>query len=95
MSLSSADIQRIARLARIAVTPAEIDATQHKLNSILGMISDMQSVNTDDVVPMAHPQDSALRLRDDQVTETNRREALLAVAPQTEAQVFLVPRVIE
>jgi aspartyl-tRNA(Asn)/glutamyl-tRNA(Gln) amidotransferase subunit C len=55
----------------------------------------MQAVDTRGVEPMAHAQDLSQRLRDDVVTETNRREAFQAVAPETEAGLYLVPKVIE
>lgn len=76
MSLTHQDVARIARLAaRIAVTEDEIAATSEKLNGIFGLIEEMQAVNTDGIEPMAHPQDVFLRLREDAVTEPNRREA--------------------
>ena len=95
MSLSHQDVARIARLSRIAVTDAEIDAVNRQLNSILGLIEQMQAVDTDGIEPMAHPQDVSLRLREDVVTEPNRREACQAVAPQVGKGLFLVPKVIE
>lgn len=95
MSLTQQDVARIAKLARIAVTEQEIDAVGQQLNTIFGLIEKMQAVNTDNVEPMAHPQDQALRLRPDAVTETDRRDAFLALAPQTESGLFLVPKVIE
>ncbi|GGY09232.1 Asp-tRNA(Asn)/Glu-tRNA(Gln) amidotransferase subunit GatC [Paludibacterium paludis] len=95
MSLTHQDVARIAKLARIAVTDDEIESVGAQLNTIFGLIEKMQAVNTDGIEPMAHPQETALRLRDDVVTETNRREAFQAVAPQVEAGLFLVPKVIE
>ncbi|CUA83542.1 MULTISPECIES: Asp-tRNA(Asn)/Glu-tRNA(Gln) amidotransferase subunit GatC [Gulbenkiania] len=95
MSLTHQDVARIARLARIAVTEDEIAATSEKLNGIFGLIEEMQAVNTDGIEPMAHPQDVFLRLREDAVTEPNRREAFQSVAPQVEKGLFLVPKVIE
>ena len=95
MSLTHQDVARIARLARIAVTEDEIAATSEKLNGIFGLIEEMQAVNTDGIEPMAHPQDVFLRLREDAVTEPNRREAFQSVAPQAEKGLFLVPKVIE
>ena len=95
MSLTHEDVARIARLSRIAVTDAEIEAVGKQLNNILGLIEQMQAVNTDGIEPMAHPQDVSLRLREDAVTEPDRREACQAVAPQVETGLFLVPKVIE
>jgi len=95
MSLTHQDVARIAKLARIAVSDREIDEVGQQLNTIFGLIEKMQAVDTSNVEPMAHPQDVSLRLRPDVVTEPDRREAFLAVAPQVEAGLFLVPRVVE
>ncbi|WP_199155001.1 Asp-tRNA(Asn)/Glu-tRNA(Gln) amidotransferase subunit GatC [Chromobacterium sp. ASV23] len=95
MSLTHQDVARIAKLARIDVSEAEIAATADQLNNIFGLIEKMQEVNTDGIEPMAHPQDVSLRLRDDVVTETNQRERFQTVAPQVEKGLFLVPKVIE
>jgi aspartyl-tRNA(Asn)/glutamyl-tRNA(Gln) amidotransferase subunit C len=95
MSLSIADVQRIARLARIRVTEAEAAQTQHQLNGIFQLIEEMQGVDTAGIEPMAHAQDLSQRLRPDVVTEPDRRAAFQAVAPQTENGLYLVPKVIE
>jgi aspartyl-tRNA(Asn)/glutamyl-tRNA(Gln) amidotransferase subunit C len=95
MSLSTDDVKKVARLARLAMTDAEVDAAQAQLNGIFGLIADMQAVNTDGIKPMSHAQDLSQRLRDDVVTEPNQREAFQAVAPQVEAGLYLVPQVIE
>ena len=95
MSLSNDQVGHIARLARIALSEAEIEATRDKLNGIFGLIEQMQAVDTSGVEPMSHPQELATRLRPDLVTEADRREAFQKVAPQTEAGLYLVPKVIE
>lgn len=95
MSLTQQDVARIAKLARIAVTEAELEAVGGDLNRIFGLIEKMQAVNTEGIEPMAHPQDVSLRLRPDAVTAENRREAFQAVAPQVENGLYLVPKVIE
>lgn len=95
MSLTDQDIKRIAELSRIAVNETEIADARAKLNNIFALIEKMQSVNTDGVEPMAHPQDVSLRLREDEVTEPNRRDDFLALAPQAQDGMFLVPKVIE
>jgi aspartyl-tRNA(Asn)/glutamyl-tRNA(Gln) amidotransferase subunit C len=95
MSLTLADVRHIARLARIELAPGEDEATLAKLSAIFGLIEAMQAVDTSGVEPMSHPQDLAQRLRPDAVSETDRREVFLAVAPQTEAGLYLVPKVIE
>ena len=95
MSLSLEDVSRIARLARIKVTAAEVENTRDQLNGILGFIEQLQAVNTDGIEPMAHAVDVVQRLRADAVSEPDQREAFQAVAPETEAGLYLVPKVIE
>ena len=95
MSLSTQDIERIAHLARIRVTPAEVTDVQSKLDGIFKLIDEMQAVDTKGVEPMSHGLDMVLRLRDDAVTEINQREKFQKNAPQAEAGYFLVPKVIE
>ena len=95
MSLSLEQVQRIAHLARIEISEVEARTTQDRLNGIFALIEQMQAVDTDGVEPMAHAQDLAQRLRDDAVTEPDRRAAFQAVAPETEAGLYLVPKVIE
>lgn len=95
MSLSLEQVQRIAHLARIEVGEAEALTTQGHLNGIFQLIEQMQAVDTTGVEPMAHAQDLAQRLRDDVVSEADRRNAYQAVAPETEAGLYLVPKVIE
>jgi aspartyl-tRNA(Asn)/glutamyl-tRNA(Gln) amidotransferase subunit C len=102
MSLSDQDIARIAKLARLAVSPAELPDVRGKLNAILGVIDQMQAVDTQGVAPLAHPtafvQQVALRLREDVVTEPNdeaTRARNMQNAPAQQDGLFLVPRVIE
>jgi len=95
MSLSLDDVRRIARLARIEVTDAEAAAVQGELNGILGLVETLQAADTRGVEPMSHAQDLGLRLREDAITEADRHRAFQAIAPQVEADLYLVPRVIE
>lgn len=95
MSLTPEQVRRIAGLARIDVADSEVETTRTKLNGIFGLIEEMQAVDTRGVEPMSHPQDLAQRLRDDVATEPNRRDAFQRIAPQTEAGLYLVPKVIE
>lgn len=101
MSLTRADVEKVARLARLAMDDQEIQAAQAQLNNIFGLIAEMQAVDTTGVAPMSHSQDLSQRLRDDVVTEANQREAFQAIAPtvngikQVEAGMYLVPQVIE
>ncbi len=102
MSISIENVNKLGKLARIAITPEQAPALAGQLSSILGMIETMQAVNTKGVAPLAHPTafvaDVALRLREDVVTQPNdlaSRDARMANAPASEAGYFLVPRVIE
>jgi aspartyl-tRNA(Asn)/glutamyl-tRNA(Gln) amidotransferase subunit C len=62
---------------------------------MLDLMTRMSELNTDNVEPMAHPMDQAQRLRPDVVTELNNRKKFQAIAPQVEAGLYLVPKVIE
>ena len=95
MSLNLEDVARIARLARIELSAAEREATRDQLNGILGFIEQLQAVDTTGIEPMAHAVDVVQRLRPDRVTETDRRADFQALAPETEAGLYLVPRVVE
>jgi aspartyl-tRNA(Asn)/glutamyl-tRNA(Gln) amidotransferase subunit C len=95
MSLSPDEVGRIARLARLEVSPEEAGQTRDQLNGILAFIEQLQAVDTAGVAPMAHAMDVVQRLRPDVVTEENRRAAFQAIAPETEAGLYLVPKVIE
>jgi aspartyl-tRNA(Asn)/glutamyl-tRNA(Gln) amidotransferase subunit C len=95
MSLKITDVEKVARLARLAMTPEEMQAAQAQLSNIFGLIAEMQAVDTTGIAPMSHSQELSQRLREDVVTETNQREAFQAIAPQVEHGLYLVPQVIE
>ena len=99
MSLTSADIARIANLARLELQPLESQRMLTQINGFFDLVEKMRAVDTTGVEPLAHPmaavQDVALRLRPDQVSETDQREANQRNAPAVEQGLFLVPRVIE
>ena len=95
MSLDRSDVDKIAHLARLQIEEQDTPEYAQNLTSILDLVNQMQAVDTSDVTPMAHPLDAVQRLRRDDVTEENNREALQAVAPAVEDGLFLVPKVIE
>ena len=95
MSLTTQDVQKIARLARLAMEENEIETARSQLSGIFSLIAEMQAVNTSGIEPMSHAQDLSQRLRNDVVTEANQREAFQAIAPQVEGGLYLVPQVIE
>ncbi|MDG1580696.1 Asp-tRNA(Asn)/Glu-tRNA(Gln) amidotransferase subunit GatC [Pseudomonas sp. GOM6] len=95
MALERSDVEKIAHLARLGLTEAEIPQTTATLNNILGLIDAMQAVDTTGIEPLAHPLEATQRLRADAVTEQNQRDAYQAIAPAVESGLFLVPKVIE
>jgi len=95
MALSLDDIQRIAHLARIEITPVEAAEVGRKLDGIFELIGRMRAVDTTGIVPMAHAQDVILPLREDRVTETDHRGIYQSVAPEVRDGLYLVPKVIE
>ena len=92
---SREDISRLARLARIEVPEGEAEALARELDGILALVGEMRAVPTEGIEPMSHPQDAMQRLREDEVTEADRREKFQAVAPAVEDGLYLVPKVIE
>jgi len=95
MSLTTDDVKRVARLARIAIDDQEAQATLAQFSGIFRLIGEMQSIDVANIEPMSHAQDVMLRLRDDAVTEIDQRAEFQSIAPQVEAGLYLVPKVIE
>ena len=95
MSLSNEQVRQVAQLARLAMQPEQAEQYARQLSSILDMVDQLAQVQTDGVMPMAHPLDLHQRLRADAVTAGNRRDAFQAIAPAVEDGLYLVPRVIE
>jgi aspartyl-tRNA(Asn)/glutamyl-tRNA(Gln) amidotransferase subunit C len=95
MSVDSATVRKIASLARIAVSDAQVKAMVPELNNILGWIEQLGEVDTSSVAPMTAVIPNTLRLRDDAVTDGDVRDAVLKNAPQAEHGFFAVPKVIE
>ena len=95
MALERSDVEKIAHLARLGSNDADLPRTTEALNSMLGLIDQMQAVDTTGIEPLAHPLEASQRLRADVVTETNHREAYQSIAPAVENGLYLVPKVIE
>ena len=95
MSIKKEEIRKIAHLARINVSQAELDEVEKKLVGILDLIEKMQEVNTDSIEPMSHALDINQPLREDKVTEEDIRDKSLSLAPHSEQSLFIVPQVIE
>ncbi len=95
MSLETQDVEKIAHLARLSIDAASIADYAHNLSSILDLVEQMKAVDTEGIVPMAHPLELTQRLREDVVIEADQRADFQALAPAVEAGLYLVPRVIE
>ena len=95
MTISLADVERIAHLARIEIDPAEAETMLSKLAAIFRMIDALDAVDTTGITPMAHAQDLMLPLREDRVTETDQHALFQRAAPAVERGFYLVPKVIE
>ncbi|WP_442498464.1 Asp-tRNA(Asn)/Glu-tRNA(Gln) amidotransferase subunit GatC [Methylobacter sp. sgz302048] len=95
MSLTTDDVKKIAHLARLGIDESDIESYAKDLSRMLDLMTQMSELNTDGVIPMAHPMDQVQRLRPDTVTERNNREQFQVIAPQVEAGLYLVPKVIE
>ncbi|MEA3273968.1 MAG: Asp-tRNA(Asn)/Glu-tRNA(Gln) amidotransferase subunit GatC [Pseudomonadota bacterium] len=95
MSLDRSDVEKIAHLARLAISDEEKDRYAADLSNILDLVAQMNAVDTEGVTPMAHPLHMAQRLRADEPTEPNQRELFQGIAPATEDGLYLVPKVIE
>jgi aspartyl-tRNA(Asn)/glutamyl-tRNA(Gln) amidotransferase subunit C len=95
MSIEQDEIQKIAELARIRIADDQIGALTDRIGEILAMADTLQSVDTSGVVPLSNPMDAIQRLREDTVTEKNRREDYQAIAPAVENGLYLVPKVID
>ena len=95
MSVNADTVRHVAKLARIALSDAEIDALVPELNQILGWVDQLAEVDTDGVEPLTAVIEQKLRLRDDVVTDGNVRDKVLANAPDAQHGFFAVPKVIE
>jgi len=95
MALSLDDVHRIAHLARIEIDAAAAREVHAKLEAIFAMINELQAIDTTGIVPMSHAQDMSLPLRDDVVTESDRRDEFQKLAPAVADGLYLVPKVIE
>ena len=95
MTISLADVHRIAHLARLEVDAGEAEEVRAKLDAIFGLINEFAAVDTTGIVPMAHAQEVTLALRDDVVTETDQSALYQHLAPAVQDGLYLVPKVIE
>ncbi|MGN0911868.1 MAG: Asp-tRNA(Asn)/Glu-tRNA(Gln) amidotransferase subunit GatC [Alphaproteobacteria bacterium] len=95
MAIDNETVKRVAFLSRLKVEDEKIEATKEEFNKILNWIEELNEVNTDNVEPLISVNDTTLRLREDQITDGNYQEAVLANAPDKEYDYFAVPKVVE
>ena len=95
MSIDRDEIARIAHLARLEVGDEAAAGSAVEISKILDFVGRMNAVDTTGVTPMAHPMDANQRLREDRITESDRRSEFQAGAPAVEDGLYLVPKVIE
>jgi aspartyl-tRNA(Asn)/glutamyl-tRNA(Gln) amidotransferase subunit C len=93
--ISREDVKKLAKLARSAVSDAEVAHMQAELARIFALIEQMQAVDTPSILPMTHALEVTQRLREDAVTERDEREAFQAIAPAVQDGLYVVPKVIE
>jgi aspartyl-tRNA(Asn)/glutamyl-tRNA(Gln) amidotransferase subunit C len=95
MAIEQDEIEKVAELARIRISEDELGQVTDRITEILQMMDRLQTVDTDNVEPMANPMDATQQLRPDEVTEGNRRDAFQKIAPSVEDGLYLVPKVID
>lgn len=95
MSVDAATVRRIAHLARIAVADDEVEHLRGEINAILAFVEQLREVDVDGVEPMTSVTPMEMKKREDIVTEGDIAAAVVANAPVTEDNFFLVPKVVE
>jgi len=95
VALTDDEVSTIARLARLELAPEEIPEYRGNLERLLVIVDELAQINTDEVLPMAHPLDLEQRLRPDVVTERDEREANQSGAPSVVDGLYVVPKVID
>jgi aspartyl-tRNA(Asn)/glutamyl-tRNA(Gln) amidotransferase subunit C len=95
MSVDLATVKRVARLARIAVSEADAERMAGELNTILGFVEQLNEVDVAGVEPMTSVTPMAMKKRQDSVTDGGKAADIVANAPATEENFFLVPKVVE
>jgi aspartyl-tRNA(Asn)/glutamyl-tRNA(Gln) amidotransferase subunit C len=95
MSLTADDVAKVALLARLRLTPGELETFTGQLNSIVGFVEQLGELDTTDVEPLAHGVEVRNVFREDVRQPSLPREDALANAPQRNAESFLVPAVLD
>ena len=95
MSVSPQDVEKVALLARLAISESDLPEVTERFDRVLGLVDELNTIDTETVAPMSNPHDMHQRLRPDAVTRQNDRENLMACAPAQDQGYFLVPKVID
>ncbi len=95
MSIDKNTVRKVAKLARIRTTDAEEEVLARELNNILGLVAQLNEVNTDGVEPLTSVIDMNLPQREDKVTDGAMAQKILTNAPEETAGFFVVPKVVE
>jgi|TARA_B110000305_G_scaffold41793_1_gene43622 aspartyl-tRNA(Asn)/glutamyl-tRNA(Gln) amidotransferase subunit C len=95
MPITEKEVREIAQLARISIADKDMSSYEDQLNKILAFVDEMKAIETEGIIPLAHPLEETQKLRNDKVSEKNQRESYQSVAPTTENGLYLVPQVIE
>lgn len=93
--IDNTQLKQIAYLAKLSIEGDELDKTTQELNNILALAEQLSEIDTDNIVPMAHPLHMTQRLREDKVAEEDNSAAFQAIAPKIDNKHYLVPTVIE
>jgi len=95
MTITPQDVEQIATLAKLHLSQSEREQVSSSLNQVLTLVDRIQAAAVDAVAPMRHPRDACQALRADGVTESSRKAELMALAPETDGDYYLVPKVVE
>lgn len=95
MAFDGEQLKRVARLARLGIDTDQLTDRSADIERVLGLFAGLAQAPVDGIEPMAHPLGIGAELRRDAVTETAMVEALLALAPDAQADLYLVPKVLE
>lgn len=95
MTISAEEVLKIAALARLQIQAEEAEHYAIDLSKIVSLAKQMDAVDTRGVTPLAHPLEVTQRMREDKVTETDRREEFQTLAPKVQRGLYMVPKVIE
>ena len=95
MSVTPSDIEKVALLARLTIAETDLPDVTERFSRVLSLVNELNTIDTDGVIPMSNPHDMEQRLREDSVARPSDREALMASAPAQQDGYFLVPKVID